>query len=75
MLELAAQEGIPFAPARIRLEELATSDEVILAGTTIEVLPVVTVDGASVGDGRPGPYATRLQAAFRRALGDWLEGA
>lgn len=75
LLELAAEEGIPFAPARVRLEELATSDEVILAGTTIEVLPVVTVDGASVGDGRPGPYAARLQAAFRRALGDWLEGA
>jgi branched-subunit amino acid aminotransferase/4-amino-4-deoxychorismate lyase len=30
-----------------------------------EVMPVVAIDGAVVGDGLPGPAAARLQAALR----------
>jgi hypothetical protein len=29
-------------------------------------MPVVTVDGRPVGDGRPGPAAAALQAGLRR---------
>jgi hypothetical protein len=32
-------------------------------------MPVVTVDGDPVGDGRPGPAAAALQAALRRLAG------
>jgi D-alanine transaminase len=33
-------------------------------GTTIEVLPVVQLDGQPINDGKPGPIATALQEQF-----------
>ncbi len=72
---IAAEEGIPFAEARVTLGEFLEADEAILVGTTIEVLPIVTVDGRPIAGGRPGPIARRLQAAYRRAIGRWLEAA
>lgn len=70
--KLAADEGIPFAEARITLDEFFRVDEAFLSGTTIEVLPIVSVDGHPIGNGRPGPVAGRLQSAFRGAVDRWL---
>jgi branched-subunit amino acid aminotransferase/4-amino-4-deoxychorismate lyase len=47
------------------LAELLGADEAFLTSSIREVMPVVAVDGAQIGDGRPGPAATRLQAALR----------
>jgi D-alanine transaminase len=71
ILRLAAQEGIPSREAIVTLDGLTGAQEVMLAGTTIEVLPVVRIDGHAVAEGRPGPFAHRLQSAFRRALDAW----
>jgi D-alanine transaminase len=73
-LELARAEGIPFCESEITLGDLRTADEVILTGTTLEVLPIVNLDGQAIADGRPGPIARRLQRAFRRSLERWLNG-
>jgi D-alanine transaminase len=72
VLPLAASEGIPFAEATISLDDLRAADEILLSGTTIEVLPVVAIDGRPVGDGQPGPLTRRLQKAFRSSLDAWL---
>ncbi|WP_435017480.1 aminotransferase class IV [Tundrisphaera sp. TA3] len=69
---LAAGLGIPFSETRVTLDELKAADEVLMAGTTIEVMPVVTIDGSPVGDGTPGPITRKLQAAFREAIAGWL---
>jgi D-alanine transaminase len=69
---LAAGLEIPVVEGRISLEEFFEVDEAILAGTTIEVLPIVEVDGRPIGDGRPGPIARKLQGAYKAALEDWL---
>ena len=53
-------DRIPFVPTRVTLPELLAADEVILFGTTIEVLPVVRIDDQTIGGGRPGPIARRL---------------
>jgi branched-subunit amino acid aminotransferase/4-amino-4-deoxychorismate lyase len=45
-----------------------------LLGTTIEVLPVTTIDGEPVATGKPGEVARRLQSLYRAAVGQWLEG-
>jgi 4-amino-4-deoxychorismate lyase len=47
------------------LEELRTADEAFTSSSIREVMPVVSIDGRPVGDGRPGPAAARLQAALR----------
>jgi D-alanine transaminase len=74
VLKLLAEIGIPFAEARVSLEELKAADEAILVGTTSEVVSIVTVDGEPVGSGKPGPVAGRLWEAYRRAVDGWLAG-
>ncbi len=65
---------IPFASTRITLPELMASDEVILVGTTYEVLPVIAIDGQSIGSGAPGPLARRLGEAYRHEVERWSAG-
>jgi D-alanine transaminase len=69
---LAPDAGIAFTEARATLDELRAADEVMMLGTTIEVLPVVSIDGHPVGSGEPGPVARRLQAAYWAAVERWL---
>lgn len=42
-----------------------TADEVFLTGTAAEVIPVVTVDGRRIGEGKPGKVTRRLIKEFR----------
>ena len=69
VLELARKEGLPVEERFVSREELLHADEVFLTSTTIEVLPVIRVDGGPVGSGKPGPVTQKLQAAFRRFIG------
>jgi len=82
ILEIAKHDGIDAAEARIRPEELARQAEVFLTGTTAGVLPVESIDGAPVGDGKPGPLGQRLGARLREiqaggdpAFAHWLAPA
>ncbi len=45
---------------RILPEEVRRAREVMLLGTSINVLPVVRFDGDPIGDGRPGPVSSAL---------------
>jgi branched-subunit amino acid aminotransferase/4-amino-4-deoxychorismate lyase len=50
--------------------DLLGADEAFLTSTTREVVPIVRVDDAVVGTGRPGPVTVKLLDAFRvRARG------
>jgi D-alanine transaminase len=69
---LVEEIGERFNEARVTLAELKNADEVLLLGTTIEVLPVTTIDGHEVGEGKPGKMARALQDAFRVAIRRWL---
>ncbi|MFO0951354.1 MAG: aminotransferase class IV [Isosphaeraceae bacterium] len=72
LLRLAEDVGVTILEERVTLDELMASDEVFLLGTTIEVLPVVTVNEKPVSDGKPGMITRQLQGAFRSALERWL---
>jgi branched-subunit amino acid aminotransferase/4-amino-4-deoxychorismate lyase len=47
------------------ISELRAADEAFVTSSIREVMPVIALDGAPIGDGRPGPAAARLQAALR----------
>ena len=67
VLRLCAEAGIPHRETPVFLDDLARASEVFLAGTTLEVMPVVRVDGRPVGSGVPGSVSTRLHGLFRAA--------
>lgn len=69
VLDLARSAGIPVREQALSVEELYGADEVFLTGTTVEILPVVRVDGRAIGTGAPGAVAQRLQARFRAFVG------
>jgi branched-subunit amino acid aminotransferase/4-amino-4-deoxychorismate lyase len=47
-------------------EQLYSADEIFLTSTTSEVVPVVSVDAAKIGSGKPGPVAARIYDQFMR---------
>jgi branched-chain amino acid aminotransferase len=69
VLRLARAAGLPVTEERLDPAALRTADELFITSTAREVLPVVRLEGAPVGDGRPGPVTRRLHAAFRRLAG------
>jgi 4-amino-4-deoxychorismate lyase len=66
LLELAPGLGFRVLEGVFTAEDLLGADEAFLSSSTREVMPVVEVDGTSVGDGVPGAAAGELQGALRR---------
>lgn len=50
------------ARRHLKVEELRTASEVMLFGTTLDVLPVCRIDGKPVAGGQVGPVARKLRA-------------
>jgi 4-amino-4-deoxychorismate lyase len=65
LCELAPGLGLRVLEGVFTAEDLLAAEEAFLSSSTREVMPVVEVDGASVGDGAPGAAAASLQAALR----------
>lgn len=63
-IELATKLGYEVAERDIRVDEMFAAGEVFLTGTTLELLPVVTIDDRLIGNGRPGDVRGDLHAAF-----------
>lgn len=68
VLRLADAAEIPAEERAFTLDELRAADEVLLTGTTIEVMPVTHVDGKPIGSGQAGPVTRRLQREFEAAI-------
>ena len=65
--ELCAAEGIPLQARRITRAEVFGADEVLLSSATKEILPVTSMDGQAIGNGKPGPIYKKLYAAYQAA--------
>src|SRR5207244_5314549 len=64
VIALARRAGLRVREERITVARLRRAREIFLTASTIEVLPVVRLDGRAVGGGRPGPATLRLQSAY-----------
>jgi D-alanine transaminase len=68
-VEAAAALGFRIEERPLAVEELFAAEEVFLASTTLWTYSLTEIEGRRIGDGRPGPVATRireaLQAEFR----------
>ncbi|RUS48375.1 D-amino-acid transaminase [Cohnella sp. AR92] len=69
VLRLAHAAELAVLERPFTLEELLGADEAFITGTTVEVTPVVSVDGQAIGSGAAGPVTRRLQRDFAAAIG------
>ena len=70
VLELAEEHGLITHVAPIPVTHASRADEAFLTSTAGGVMPVTTVDGQQLGDGRPGPITTQLRKAYWDAHDD-----
>jgi branched-chain amino acid aminotransferase len=66
VLELAAAAGIPARETVLGLHDFYNSDECFLTGTGAEVMPVISIDGRTIGDGEPGKKTLEMLERFRQ---------
>jgi len=64
ILTLAGEVGIPVVETIIPRELLYIADEVFFSGTAAEITPIRSIDRITIGSGRRGPIAERLQKEF-----------
>lgn len=69
VLELAVEEGIDARQTVLTRFDLYTADECFMTGSGAEIVPVVKIDGRTIGSGHPGETTERLRRAFRRMVG------
>lgn len=67
VIALLGEQNIRFEERAFTPEEAKSAREAFITGAGTLVMPVVSVDGAPIGDGSPGPVATRLRALYIEA--------
>lgn len=64
VMEIAEESGLKVSEPNLTRYDLFNADECFLSGTGAELVPVVKIDGRVIGNGRPGPYTTRLVTQY-----------
>lgn len=71
LMEVIAVSNLKVEERPFTLEEAARAREAFITGAGALVMPVTHIDGKAVGEGIPGPVATRLRADYiARAKGE-----
>lgn len=65
---LAEARGMRVQVRRAALGELVAAREALLLGSVKGVVPLLSLDGAPLGDGRPGPATCELRDAFEAEI-------
>jgi D-alanine transaminase len=64
LLELAREAGIEVAERPFTVAEAKTAREAFFTAASAFVMPVISIDGAKIGDGRPGPVSLKLRELY-----------
>lgn len=64
VLELCRANGIAARETTFSLTDVYAAREAFVTGSFAGVIPVRSVDGRTIGDGRRGPTVTRVQALY-----------
>lgn len=64
LLRFAAESGMKIVERNFTIAEAQSADEAFITSATRFVTPVIEIDGVPIGDGRPGPAASRLRALY-----------
>lgn len=75
VLELAQAHAIRYEVRAISEEELRTADEVLLTSSTKEIMPIVSLDGKLIGDGKPGLMFKQLNQFYQQYKAVTMRGS
>lgn len=64
VLELARTSNLKIDERAFTVQEALDATEAFITSATTFVMPVVSIDGQPVGDGRPGPVTRRLRELY-----------
>lgn len=67
VIDLAEEQGIPVRPDMFGADVLMAAEEVFLTSTAGGVMPVTSVNGITIGDGKPGKITTLIQKRYWEA--------
>jgi D-alanine transaminase len=65
VVELAKAAGLPLELREVSEAETRGADELWVTSSSKEVLAIVRLDGAPIGDGRPGPMFRRMYRLYQ----------
>jgi branched-chain amino acid aminotransferase len=68
IFDIAQDLNLPIRETDMTRYDLWCADECFLTGSGAEVIPVVTLDGRTIGTGKPGPVTREILAAFRQRV-------
>jgi branched-chain amino acid aminotransferase len=68
IVDVAKDLGLPLREANLTRYDLWCSDECFLTGSGAEVIPVVKLDGRTIGTGSPGPITRKVLAEFKKRV-------
>lgn len=66
IIRLARDAGLTVLEAPMIRHDIYVADECFLTGTAAEAIPVVSLDGRAIGDGKPGPVFKDLLQRFQK---------
>ena len=62
--ELARKLGLPYGEQPIQRDEIASLQEAFFSTSVRSIVPIVGLDGTTLGAGTPGPVTLRLMEAY-----------
>ncbi len=69
VIDIAGDLGIQAEEKMFTRYELYIADECFLTGTAAEIIPVIKIDGRTIGDGLPGTMTKKLGDNFKELTG------
>lgn len=64
LIKLATQLGLTVVERSVTQSELVTADEAIICSSIKGAMPITSVDGKAIADGKPGAVTRKLMAAW-----------
>lgn len=66
--EIVPELGLSYLEKAFDLDFARGADEAFLTGTTTEVMPVISISGRPVADGKVGPITRKVQQAYQAMI-------
>ncbi len=66
--QLCADKGVKLEERLFTVEEALAADEAFLSSATTLVMPIVEIDGHTIGGGQPGPVARQMREYYVAAI-------